>query len=60
MPTVFNAANECAVARFLAGKIGFLDIAYMIKNIMEKHTVIENPDIDTIIGLGDEIFKEYM
>lgn len=60
MPTVFNAANECAVARFLAGKIGFLDIADMIKNIMEKHTVIENPDIDTIIGLGDEIFKEYM
>ena len=38
----------------------FFDIADMIKNIMEKHTVIENPDIDTIIGLGDEIFKEYM
>ena len=60
MPTVYNAANECAVARFLAGEIGFLDIPAMIKRLMNEHSVINNPDIDTIVGIGDDIFGKYM
>lgn len=60
MPTVYNAANECAVASFLAGKIGFSDIPKMIKKLMDEHDVIENPAIDTIIGIGEEIFEKYM
>lgn len=60
MPTVYNAANECAVARFLAGEIGFLDIPAMIKRLMNEHSVINNPDIDTIVSIGDDIFGKYM
>ncbi len=40
MPTVFNAANELAVKKFLQEKIGFLDIYDIIAQSMERHTVI--------------------
>ncbi len=36
MPTVFNAANERAVALFLAGQIGFTDIAKLIRHAMDS------------------------
>lgn len=36
VPTWMNAANEVAVARFLAGKIGFLDIAQVVEQVMDK------------------------
>ena len=49
MPTVFNAANERAVAKFLDRKIGFLDIPEIIGEAMEKHTAIKNPDLDAIL-----------
>jgi len=35
MPTVFNAANEVAVAAFLDGKIGFGGIARLVEATME-------------------------
>jgi len=35
-PAVFNAANECAVAAFLAGKIGFADIPRAISSALDK------------------------
>jgi 1-deoxy-D-xylulose-5-phosphate reductoisomerase len=35
-PTVFNAANEVAVAAFLAGEIGFLDIARLVEGVQER------------------------
>lgn len=37
LPVVMNAANEVAVALFLAGKIGFLDIAACIESTMHEH-----------------------
>ena len=49
MPTVFNAANECAVARFLDRKIEFLDIYKIIEECMEAHTVIPDPDVSQIL-----------
>ena len=49
MPTVFNAANERAVAKFLDRKIGFLDLPEIIGEAMEKHTAIKNPDLDAIL-----------
>ena len=55
MPCVFNAANEKAVAAFLCGEISFTDIARIIENYMNAHKVIENPDLEDIIGLGEEI-----
>lgn len=51
MPTVFNAANEEAVAMFLNKKIGFLDIYRIIEESMNRHTVISNPDIDTVLSV---------
>ncbi len=33
-PTVFNAANEIAVQAFLAGRIGFLDIARVVEETL--------------------------
>jgi 1-deoxy-D-xylulose-5-phosphate reductoisomerase len=35
-PAVFNAANECAVAAFLAGKIRFADIPRGISSALDK------------------------
>ena len=35
-PTILNAANEVAVARFLAGEIGFLDIAAIVEHTMTR------------------------
>lgn len=42
--TVFNAANEVAVARFLRGEIGFLDIERVVESVLEKHQILSNPD----------------
>lgn len=48
MPTVYNAANEEAVALFLAGRIGFTDITEAIKGAMKAHVTMEAPDIEDI------------
>ena len=37
LPVVLNAANEVAVARFLAGSLGFTAIASLIERTMEAH-----------------------
>ena len=49
MPTVFNAANEKAVALFLDKKIGFLTIYDLIEGAMENHKVVENPSVEQIL-----------
>jgi 1-deoxy-D-xylulose-5-phosphate reductoisomerase len=49
MPTVFNAANEKAVAKFLNGEIGFLDIIDIIEYCMGEHKSIENPTVEQIL-----------
>ncbi len=55
MPTVFNAANELAVARFLDHRIGFLDIYEMIRRSMEQHKTIENPSVEEILAAEAEV-----
>ena len=50
MPTVFNAANEKAVALFLQKKIRFLQIPELIEKSMEAHKVIANPTVDQILA----------
>ena len=50
MPTVFNAANEKAVALFLAGKIGFTDIAALIKHAMDTVAAVDDPTVDEILA----------
>ena len=49
VPTVFNAANERAVAKFLDRKIGFTDISEIIREAMEAHKKIDDPDLDQIL-----------
>lgn len=58
MPTVFNAANERAVAKFIKGEITYLDIADTIENEMNQHNFIENPTLDDIITLGESIINK--
>lgn len=50
LPTVFNAANEFAVARFLEEQIGFLDIYQIIEECMEAHKIMENPSVEEILA----------
>ena len=49
MPTVYNAANEKAVALFLDRKIKFLTIYDIIQGAMENHRVIANPSVEEIL-----------
>ncbi len=49
MPTVFNAANEKAVALFLDKKIRFLEITEIISESMNQIAYRENPDITQIL-----------
>ena len=57
MPTVFNAANELAVKKFLQEKIGFLDIYDIIEQSMDRHKVIADPTLEEILAVEDETYK---
>ncbi len=49
MPAVLNAANEVAVNKFLIGKISFTSIPLLVQEVMECHTPISHPDLDSIM-----------
>lgn len=57
MPTVFNAANELAVRKFLQEKIRFLDIYEIIGQSMDRHTTKENPCLDEILAVEKETYQ---
>ncbi len=57
MPTVFNAANEMAVKRFLKGDIRYLEIYSMIEEAMEHHKRIENPTVAEILAAEQETYE---
>ena len=46
---ILNGANEAAVAQFLVGEIGFLDIADKVARAMEKVPVVQNPGLNDIL-----------
>ncbi|GAA0365330.1 1-deoxy-D-xylulose-5-phosphate reductoisomerase [Bacillus horti] len=48
VPTVLNAANEVSVMRFLQGDISFLSIEHIISNVLDKHSIIQNPGLEDI------------
>lgn len=50
MPTVLNAANEVAVAAFLAGRTGFLGIPKIIEKTMRAHRLIYKPVLADIFA----------
>ncbi len=47
--TVFNAANEVAVARFLRGEISFLAIEETIERTLAKHVSLPSPSLEAIL-----------
>lgn len=57
MPTVYNAANEKAVALFLNRKIRFLEIYDCIQGAMEQHKVVENPSVEDILDAEAETYE---
>ncbi|OLO40925.1 1-deoxy-D-xylulose-5-phosphate reductoisomerase [Alkalihalophilus pseudofirmus] len=54
MPTVLNAANEEAVAAFLEKKITFLQIENYIEQALERHELIKEPSLETIIEVDQQ------
>ncbi len=57
MPTVFNAANEWAVAAFLGGKIAYPDITAIIGESMARHITKQNPDLEEILLTETEVYR---
>lgn len=57
MPTVYNAANERAVAMFLDRKIGYLEILDVIQYALDQHKWIENPTVEEILVIEQEVYK---
>lgn len=47
-PTVYNAANEVAVARFLNGEISFLDIERVLETTVARHSAVPVTGLDAI------------
>lgn len=56
LPTVFNAANELAVSRFLNREIRFPEITETIADCMEAHHVIQDPTLDQILETEAETY----
>jgi 1-deoxy-D-xylulose-5-phosphate reductoisomerase len=58
LPVVLNAANEVAVARFLAGRLGFTAIARVIERTMDAHRPAE---VNTLaeVRTVDQWAREY-
>lgn len=56
MTTVYNAANELAVSKFLNKEIGFLEITDIIEYAMSRHSQISNPNIEEILNVEQETY----
>lgn len=57
MPTVFNAANERAVAMFLDKKIRFLEIYEIIEESMNSVKLVKEPSISQILEVEKETYE---
>ena len=57
MPTVFNAANEKAVALFLDRRINFLEITELIGEAMEHHKLKEAPNVEEVLAAEAETYE---
>ena len=57
LPTVYNAANEKAVALFLERKISYLQILELIGEAMEHHRTVQNPGVEEILAAEAETYE---
>ena len=53
-PTILNAANEVAVGRFLAGEIGFLDIAESVARTLDALTPAPPGSLEEVMAVDAE------
>jgi 1-deoxy-D-xylulose-5-phosphate reductoisomerase len=52
-PAVLNAANEIAVAAFLARQIGFLDIASIVESVLDQLGAPAVPDLESVLAADE-------
>ena len=57
LPTVYNAANEKAVAMFLDREISYPEIVEIIEDCMRAHHVIEHPTLDEILSTEEMTYE---
>lgn len=57
MPTVYNAANERAVAKFLNREISFLEIYEIIEDAIQWHHKIDNPSVNEILEIEAQTYE---
>lgn len=53
-PAVLNAANEIAVEAFLAGRIGFLDIAHIVATVLDHYDPQPPHDVQGVLAVDGE------
>lgn len=58
LPTVFNAANELAVSKFLDRKIKYLEIPEIIETCMRNHKNIINPTVEEILQTEQDVYEQ--
>ena len=58
MPTVFNAANELAVSKFLNRKIKYLEIPEIIETCMRNHKKIVCPTVEEILQTEQAVYEQ--
>ena len=58
LPTVFNAANELAVSKFLDRKIQYLEIPEIIETCMRNHKNMIEPTVEEILQTEQEVYEQ--
>ncbi|MCI9428255.1 MAG: 1-deoxy-D-xylulose-5-phosphate reductoisomerase [Eubacterium sp.] len=56
-PTVYNAANEKAVALFLSRKIAYLTITEMIETCLDRISFVPNPTVEQILETEQAVYE---
>ena len=53
-PATLNAANEVAVAAFLAGQIGFMDVTALVENTLSRYSASAPTSLDDVLNVDRE------
>ena len=53
-PAVYNAANEVAVAAFLAGRLPFLAIPRVVETVLAEMSALPSPDLPAVLAADAE------
>ena len=56
-PAFLSRANDAAVEAFLDSRIGFLEIADLIRDALASHSPVSDPDLRDILAAGKDGFE---